>query len=49
MQQIQSGDFEKLTAKYAKSPITAKRIVKKALQKAGLLQTAKNIKKRIIH
>lgn len=48
MERIQTEDFEQLATAYTKEPITAKDILKKTLKKVGLLQTVKNIKKRII-
>lgn len=47
MQRIQTGDFEKLAAAYAKDPVTATGVLKKLLKKAGLLEIAKKLKKRL--
>lgn len=48
MERIQTENFEQLAAAYTKEPVTAKDILKKTLKKVGLLQTVKNMKKRIL-
>ena len=48
MRRVQTEDFDQLAAAYTAEPVTAKTVLKKLLKKAGLLQTVKNLKKRII-
>lgn len=48
MRRVQTENFDQLAAAYTKDPVTVKRILKKMLQKAGLLQTVKNLKKRVL-
>ena len=48
MRRILTEDFEPLAAKFIRAPLKPKTLLKKLLKKAGLLQMAKNLKKRII-